>query len=135
MKDGGQPALAGAGVACLLASLDDAVRRSVEHAWAHPTDSRAWVLAHSQELAPAVVDAHIAQIERVNPQVNAMVATRFAAARAEADAADELVRSGHPSAAYAGAQGRRYAGSPAEATVAVAAVRQMQPLSKRMRMR
>jgi 1,4-dihydroxy-6-naphthoate synthase len=40
--------------------IEAAIRRSVEHAWAHPGDSRAYVLAHSQELAPDVVDAHIA---------------------------------------------------------------------------
>ena len=43
-----------------VASIEDAVRRSVEYAWAHPEASREYVLAHSQELAPDVVDAHIA---------------------------------------------------------------------------
>lgn len=38
----------------------------------------------------AAVDAHIKQIERVNPVINAVVQERFATARAEADAADEL---------------------------------------------
>jgi len=38
----------------------------------------------------AAVDTHIAQIERVNPVINAVVKERFAAARAEADAADQL---------------------------------------------
>ncbi|HEV2888920.1 MAG TPA: 1,4-dihydroxy-6-naphthoate synthase [Frankiaceae bacterium] len=42
------------------AAIAEAIRRSVEHAWAHPEDSRDYVLAHSQELAPDVVDAHIA---------------------------------------------------------------------------
>ncbi|HEX8001995.1 MAG TPA: 1,4-dihydroxy-6-naphthoate synthase [Mycobacteriales bacterium] len=42
------------------AALEAAIRRSVEHAWAHPEASRGYVLAHSQELAPDVVDAHIA---------------------------------------------------------------------------
>ncbi len=41
-----------------------------------------------------VVDAHISAIERVNPTINAVVAERFAAARVEADAADEAVRTG-----------------------------------------
>ncbi|MBC7171753.1 MAG: amidase, partial [Polyangiaceae bacterium] len=42
-----------------------------------------------------LVDSHIAHLERVNPRVNAVVATRFEAARAEADAADALrARSG-----------------------------------------
>ena len=40
--------------------VDAAIRRSVEYAWAHPEASRDYVLAHSQELAPEVVDAHIA---------------------------------------------------------------------------
>ncbi|MDQ1710755.1 MAG: 1,4-dihydroxy-6-naphthoate synthase [Frankiaceae bacterium] len=40
--------------------IEAAIRRSVEHAWAHPEQSRDYVLAHSQELAPDVVDAHIA---------------------------------------------------------------------------
>ena len=37
------------------------------------------------------VEHHIAAIERVNPRLNAVVATRFAEARAEADAADAQV--------------------------------------------
>jgi fatty acid amide hydrolase 2 len=40
-----------------------------------------------------VVEAHIELIERRNPQLNAVVATRLDEARAEADAADEAVRS------------------------------------------
>lgn len=43
-----------------VAGIEAAVRRSVEYAWAHPEASREYVLAHSQELAPDVVDAHIA---------------------------------------------------------------------------
>ena len=43
-----------------------------------------------------VVDAHIAQVERVNPNLNAMVAERFAAARDEADAADATVERADP---------------------------------------
>lgn len=43
-----------------VAAIERAVRASVEHAWAHPEASREYVLAHSQELAPEVVDAHIA---------------------------------------------------------------------------
>ncbi|PYI52497.1 1,4-dihydroxy-6-naphthoate synthase [Paenibacillus flagellatus] len=34
-------------------------RASVEYAWAHPEASREYVLSHSQELAPDVVQAHI----------------------------------------------------------------------------
>ena len=41
-------------------AIETAIRASVEHAWAHPEASRDYVLAHSQELAPDVVDAHIA---------------------------------------------------------------------------
>jgi fatty acid amide hydrolase 2 len=41
-----------------------------------------------------VVDAHIAQIGRANPSLNALVADRFDAARAEADAADAAVARG-----------------------------------------
>ena len=36
------------------------IRASVEAAWADPTKSRAYVLEHSQEMAPEVVDQHIA---------------------------------------------------------------------------
>lgn len=43
-----------------VAAIEAAIRRSVEYAWAHPEASREYVLAHSQELAPEVVDAHIA---------------------------------------------------------------------------
>jgi 1,4-dihydroxy-6-naphthoate synthase len=43
-----------------VAGIEAAVRASVEYAWAHPEASRDYVLAHSQELAPDVVDAHIA---------------------------------------------------------------------------
>jgi len=42
--------------------------------------------------AAEVVEAHIRHIEQVNPAINAMVATRFDAARAEARAADERRR-------------------------------------------
>lgn len=42
------------------------------------------------------VEAHIEQIERVNPVINAVVAERFAAARREADAADKLRRAVPP---------------------------------------
>ncbi len=42
----------------------------------------------------AVVDAHIRQIERVNPTLNAMVQTRFDEARAEAAEADRALAQG-----------------------------------------
>ena len=51
----------------------------------------------------AVVEAHIARIEAVNPTINAVVARRYEAARAEADAADARV---------AAAQARAQAGEP-----------------------
>ncbi len=41
--------------------------------------------------AREVVEAHIAAIERLNPSLNAIVATRFDSARSEADAADAMV--------------------------------------------
>jgi len=41
--------------------------------------------------AREVVDAHVELIERENPRVNAVVATRFDEARTEADAADDLI--------------------------------------------
>ncbi|MCB9663720.1 MAG: amidase [Alphaproteobacteria bacterium] len=62
------------------------------------------LLASATELARAirtgevrsrtVVDAHIARIQAVNPRINAVVADRFDAARAEADAADAAVAAG-----------------------------------------
>ncbi len=42
----------------------------------------------------AVVDAHIAEIERVNPTLNAVVADRFQVARDEAELADAAVAAG-----------------------------------------
>lgn len=41
-----------------------------------------------------VVEAHIERLERVNPQINALVVERFTAAREEADAADSRVAAG-----------------------------------------
>jgi 1,4-dihydroxy-6-naphthoate synthase len=43
-----------------ISLLDKAIRQSVETAWAYPERSRDYVLAHSQEIEPAVADAHIA---------------------------------------------------------------------------
>ncbi|HEX8053647.1 MAG TPA: amidase [Thermoleophilaceae bacterium] len=42
------------------------------------------------------VEAHIEQIERVNPRINAVVVERFAEARAEAAAADERIAAAGP---------------------------------------
>lgn len=39
--------------------VDDAIRRSVEHAFAHPEASRAYVRAHAQEMEDAVARQHI----------------------------------------------------------------------------
>jgi 1,4-dihydroxy-6-naphthoate synthase len=44
----------------VIAAADAAVRASVEHAFAHREDSRAYVRAHAQELSDAICDAHIA---------------------------------------------------------------------------
>lgn len=66
--------------------------------------SEQWLRASVQELAAAVrggqvtsrelVEVFIAQIERVNPTLNAVVAKRYDAARAEADAADRALQQG-----------------------------------------
>jgi 1,4-dihydroxy-6-naphthoate synthase len=42
-----------------VTALEHAVRASVEHAFSHPADSRAYVREHSQELSDEVCDAHI----------------------------------------------------------------------------
>ncbi|MEY9872312.1 1,4-dihydroxy-6-naphthoate synthase [Streptacidiphilus sp. MAP12-33] len=42
-----------------LASLADAIRASVRRAWAEPTLSRDYVMAHAQEMDPSVADQHI----------------------------------------------------------------------------
>jgi 1,4-dihydroxy-6-naphthoate synthase len=44
----------------LIAEITRTVRASVDHAFAHPEDSREYVLEHAQELDPAVAQAHIA---------------------------------------------------------------------------
>ncbi|MEY9962890.1 1,4-dihydroxy-6-naphthoate synthase [Streptacidiphilus sp. MAP12-16] len=43
-----------------LGELAAAIRASVEYAWAQPQASRDYVLAHAQEMDPAVADQHIA---------------------------------------------------------------------------
>ncbi|MGE5097133.1 MAG: amidase [Betaproteobacteria bacterium] len=52
--------------------------------------------------AREVVDAHIAQIERVNAAINAVVVRRFAEARREADALDAALARGEAEGALAG---------------------------------
>ncbi len=42
-----------------LKAISQWARASVEHAWAHPEESREYVLAHAQEMNPEVADAHI----------------------------------------------------------------------------
>jgi len=42
-----------------IAKLDDAIRRSVEQAWQDPAATSDYVMAHAQEMDPAVADAHI----------------------------------------------------------------------------
>lgn len=42
------------------ASIAGWIRRSVEYAWAHPDESRDYVLSHAQEMDPKVAEAHIA---------------------------------------------------------------------------
>ncbi|MDX6525091.1 MAG: 1,4-dihydroxy-6-naphthoate synthase [Gaiellales bacterium] len=44
----------------LVTLAETSLRASVEHAFAHPEASRAYVRAHSQELSDAVCDQHIA---------------------------------------------------------------------------
>ena len=53
-------------------------------------------VAERRLTARAVVEAHIARIEAVNPALNAVVVKRYEAARAEADRADAAVREGAP---------------------------------------
>jgi 1,4-dihydroxy-6-naphthoate synthase len=43
----------------VVAAAEDAVRRSVEHAFAHPDASREYVRAHAQELSDEVCRSHI----------------------------------------------------------------------------
>jgi len=42
-----------------LAAISAWIRASVEYAWTHPEASQAYVIEHSQEMAPEVVQAHI----------------------------------------------------------------------------
>jgi 1,4-dihydroxy-6-naphthoate synthase len=43
----------------LVSKIEGAIRASVQHAFDHPGDSRAYVRAHSQEMSDDVCDAHI----------------------------------------------------------------------------
>ncbi|GAB6929236.1 1,4-dihydroxy-6-naphthoate synthase [Paenibacillus sp. JCM 10914] len=42
-----------------LKRISQWIRTSVEYAWAHPQDSKAYVLAHAQEMEQQVAEAHI----------------------------------------------------------------------------
>ena len=55
-------------------------------------------IRHRELTATEVVDAHIERHERLAPRVNALAANRFALARREAIAADELVAAAAPEA-------------------------------------
>ncbi|MCE9620820.1 MAG: amidase [Actinomycetia bacterium] len=59
-----------------------------------PAHAIARAIAAGEISSREAVDAHIDRIEAVQPQLNAIVAERFADARAEADAADEARRRG-----------------------------------------
>jgi 1,4-dihydroxy-6-naphthoate synthase len=43
-----------------IRAIDDGIRRSVEHAFAHPADGAAYIRAHAQEMDEAVQRQHIA---------------------------------------------------------------------------
>lgn len=43
----------------MIRRIDAAIRRSVEHAFAHPSDSRLYCRQHAQEMGDQVLDAHI----------------------------------------------------------------------------
>jgi len=42
-----------------ILAVQDAIRRSLEHANANPAASRAWIREHAQEMADTVIDSHI----------------------------------------------------------------------------
>lgn len=46
--------------AALIHQVDDAIRRSLDYAFAHPQEPRAYMRAHAQELADSVMESHIA---------------------------------------------------------------------------
>jgi fatty acid amide hydrolase len=73
-------------------SAAPAVTEAPLHTWSAAALARA--IATRQRTSREVVDAHIARIEAVDPKLHAVVVQRFAAARAEADAADAAVARG-----------------------------------------
>ncbi len=66
-----------------------------QHLLASATEMAAAIAAREVTSAD-VVEAHIEQVRRVNPSINAVVQDRFEVARAEARAADEAVAAGAP---------------------------------------
>jgi len=43
----------------MIRSVDAAIRRSLEYAYAHPAEPRSYIKAHAQELEDTVIDSHI----------------------------------------------------------------------------
>ncbi len=74
-----------------------AMRDSAETLLASGIQLAGWIRA-GEVTSVAVVDAHIAQVERVNPVINAVVHDRFDAARTEAQAADARLAAEGPTA-------------------------------------
>ena len=68
-----------------MSALKDAILTAPAHVLAAKIRAR-------EVTSRAVVDAHITRIERTHPVINAVVAERFADARAEADAADATLQ-------------------------------------------
>jgi 1,4-dihydroxy-6-naphthoate synthase len=65
--------------------IADVIRASVDHAWQHPAESRDYVMAHADEMDPAVADQHIALY--VNEYTRDLGAEGLAAAHALLDRA------------------------------------------------
>ncbi len=59
-------------------------------------------IAGGQISSRDAVEVHIAKINEINPVINAVVADRFEAARAEADLADQAIRDGKPTGTFHG---------------------------------
>ncbi|HEX8694906.1 MAG TPA: 1,4-dihydroxy-6-naphthoate synthase [Longimicrobium sp.] len=78
-----------------IRAVDDAVRRSVEHAFADPAASRAYVRAHAQELDDAVTQQHIDLYVNhfsadVGPEGERAIEEIFARARAAGIIAEDV---------------------------------------------
>src|SRR5262245_21834706 len=72
----------------MTAVAGDRRTASNEQLWQLSAGELAARIARGESSGPAVVEAHIARIEAVNPAPNAMVAPRFDAPRREAQEAD-----------------------------------------------